>query len=213
MSTIVVKNTTQTIVVEPATQRVSIVHSGATGPGGPPGATGATGATGPQGETGAEGPMGATGPQGETGDPGPEGPTGPEGPAGETGPAGATGPAGPEGDQGPPGDTPNVYGEPQPIIITSSTSYVISGSDAGHLIRFTASGPITVEVPDDGPIAVGCYLDIMQYGDGQVTVVAGSGAALLPSGLTAKTRAQYSRVGLQYVATDIWSLFGDLASA
>ena len=49
----------------------------ATGPQGPPGATGAVGPTGPQGPTGATGAVGPTGPQGPTG------------PAGEITPAAA----------------------------------------------------------------------------------------------------------------------------
>lgn len=206
--TIVVNSTTQEIVVNPATGQVNLIRSGSVGPAGPPGATGPEGAQGPQGETGDQGPTGATGATGATGPAGPEGPEGPEGPPGATGPAGPEGDPGPTGPEGP---MPNVYGEAQPVTTTSDTTYTISNSDMGTLIRFTASSPITVEVPDDGTIDVGCYMDIMQYGSGQITVVAGSGASLVVSGLTSKTRAQYSRVGLQYVNTDVWSLFGDLA--
>ena len=59
--------------------------TGATGPQGPKGDTGATGATGPQGPKGDTGETGATGPQGPKGATGPKGPTGPQGPKGDNG--------------------------------------------------------------------------------------------------------------------------------
>ena len=88
--------------------------TGATGPQGPKGDTGATGATGPQGPKGDTGATGATGPQGpqglkgDTGATGATGATGPQGPQGlkgDTGATGATGATGPQGPQGPKGDT------------------------------------------------------------------------------------------------------------
>ena len=50
-----------------------------------------------------QGPTGATGPQGPKGDTGARGATGPQGPKGDTGATGATGPQGPKGDTGPRG--------------------------------------------------------------------------------------------------------------
>jgi hypothetical protein len=64
---------------------VSWNHSGATGPQGPKGDTGATGATGPQGPKGDTGATGATGPQGPKGDTGATGATGPQGSSGLSG--------------------------------------------------------------------------------------------------------------------------------
>jgi hypothetical protein len=51
----------------------------------------------------------------------------------------------------------------------------------------------------------------MQLGAGQVTVAAGTGATLRTTGTLTKSRAQYSRFGVQKIATNTWSLFGDLA--
>lgn len=58
---------------------------------------GNTGATGPQGAKGATGATGATGPQGPKGDTGATGPQGPQGAKGATGATGATGPKGADG--------------------------------------------------------------------------------------------------------------------
>ena len=79
--------------------------TGATGPQGTIGLTGAAGATGPQGPIGLTGAAGATGAQGPIGLTGAAGATGPQGPIGLTGAAGATGPQGPQGPQGPIGLT------------------------------------------------------------------------------------------------------------
>ena len=71
--------------------------TGAQGPQGEKGETGATGAQGPQGEKGETGATGAQGPQGEKGE---TGATGAQGPQGEKGDKGDTGAQGPQGEQG-----------------------------------------------------------------------------------------------------------------
>ena len=219
------------LVIDGPDGQINIIRSGPIGPGGPPGEGGATGGSGPAGETG---------PQGETGPEGPEGPAGPEGPPGETGPegpAGPTGPTGPAGDDGadgagtPPDGTygeiqvtgggttwsiidPYVYGQDQPDAGNANTSITLTAGDQGTLMRTTANTAVQVTVPQDSDVTwpVGIYMDIWQEGSGQITVVAGTGATLRVSGLTAKSRAQYSRLGLQKVKANTWSLFGDLAA-
>ncbi len=81
-------------------------RTGKTGATGPQGLKGDTGATGQTGATGPQGPKGDTGTAGATGDQGPQGPkgdtgaTGPRGLTGLTGSRGWTGPQGPKGDAG-----------------------------------------------------------------------------------------------------------------
>lgn len=240
---IVVLSNSDVISVDPVSRLITLIHSGPIGPGGPPGADGPDGTTGPAGATGPPGPQGEQGePGADSTVPGPEGPTGPQGdtgpagPQGDPGPTGSAGPPGADGADGVDGaGTPPdggygevlvsgsgtvwtlvdsaVYGRIQPHVNIATTSYTLSASDAGLLLRFTASGAITVTVPQDSAVTwpVGIYCDIQQAGAGQVTVVAGSGATLHVSGLTAKSRDQWSRLGLQKEAADTWSLFGDLA--
>jgi len=75
----------------------------------------------------------------------------------------------------------------------------------------------TVTLPSDATatIAIGSIIDFLQVrtGSGVITVVAGSGATLRVSGLTAKVRAQYSRFGCQKISANTWSVYGDLAAA
>jgi hypothetical protein len=108
----------------------------------------------------------------------------------------------------------NVVPQVQPVNAQVGTAYTPVPSDAGKLVTLSNAAAITLTVPQDSAAAipVGSYIDLYQLGVGQVTVVAGSGATLRVSGLTAKLRAQYSRAGLQKVSANTWSLFGDLAA-
>jgi len=108
-----------------------------------------------------------------------------------------------------------VFTQPQAVNPQTGTTYTLVLGDAGKLITLSNAAAITVTLPQDSDVAipVGAYLDLYQLGAGQVTVVAGTGATLRVSGSTAKIRAQYSRVGLQKISANTWSLFGDLAAS
>jgi hypothetical protein len=103
----------------------------------------------------------------------------------------------------------------QSVNAQTGTTYTLVAADAGKLVTLSNASAITLTVPQDSDatIAVGTYVDLYQLGAGQVTVVAGTGATLRVSGLTAKARAQYSRLGVQKVSANTWSLFGDLAAS
>ena len=103
----------------------------------------------------------------------------------------------------------------QAVNAQTGTTYTLAAADATKLVTLSNAGAITLTVPQDSDAAypLGAYTDLMQLGVGQVTIVAGTGATLLPSALTAKSRAQYSRLGVQKVSADTWSLYGDLAAS
>lgn len=62
------------------------------------------------------------------------------------------------------------------------------------------------------PWPVGTVFTIVQYGTGQITVVADTGVTLrVPSGHTAATRTQYSTIELLLINRDEWVISGDLA--
>ncbi len=108
-----------------------------------------------------------------------------------------------------------VFTQPQGSNSQTGTTYTLVAADGGKRIDMSNAAAITLTLPQDSDatIAVGTYLDVYQAGAGQITVVAGTGATLRVSGLTAKSRAQYSRLGLQKVSANTWSLFGDLAAS
>jgi hypothetical protein len=108
-----------------------------------------------------------------------------------------------------------VFKQAQEVNAQTGTSYTLVAGDAGKLVTLSNAGAIALTVPEDSDatIAVGTYIDLLQLGAGQVTVGPGSGATLRTSGLTAKARAQYSRLGVQKISANTWSLFGDLAAS
>lgn len=108
-----------------------------------------------------------------------------------------------------------VFAQAQPINAQTGTSYTLQVSDAGKLVTLTNGSAVTLTVPSDATAAipVGSYVELLQGGAGQVTVVAGSGATLRVGGLTAKARGQWSSLGVQKIAADTWRLYGDLAAS
>lgn len=105
--------------------------------------------------------------------------------------------------------------EAQPVNAQTGTTYTLVLADGSRLVTCDNAAAITVTVPTNATAAipVGTYVDLMQLGTGQITVAAAGGVTLRVSGLTAKARAQFSRLGLQKIGTDTWSLFGDLAAS
>lgn len=97
----------------------------------------------------------------------------------------------------------------------TGTTYTLVAGDAGKIISLSNGSAITLTLPQDSDatISVGVYVDLYQLGAGQVTVVAGTGATLRISGLTAKARAQYSRLVVQKMSANTWLLAGDLAAS
>ena len=69
----------------------------------------------------------------------------------------------------------------QPINIQTGTSYSIQTSDAGNLIEFFNSSPITLTIPPDSNLnfTVGQRIDVIQRGAGAVFFVGGPGITLI----------------------------------
>lgn len=133
----------------------AITTSGAPGPQGPKGDTGAPGPIGPQGpigNTGAQGPTGNTGPQGTTGAQGPKGDTGN---TGAQGPIGNTGPQGIQGAQGPEG--------PDEVRIAASPPVVTAGLPE----LWVDSSTTDLKIPAWGPwTAIALPSNLKNYGAG-----------------------------------------------
>lgn len=108
-----------------------------------------------------------------------------------------------------------VFAQAQTINAQTGTSYTLVAGDVGKLVTMTNGSASTLTLPQDSDatFATGTYVDISVLGAGQLTVQAGSGATLRVSGLTAKSRAQYARLGVQKIAANTWQLFGDLAAS
>jgi len=149
----------------------------------------------PTGPTGPAGTNGATGPTGANGSNGASGPTGPTGPS-VTGPTGASG----------------TFATAQTVSADKTADYTLVLGDAGSLLVLNKATAFTLTVPTNASVAfsTGTRIDLLQTGAGQVTV-SGTGVTFR-STPGSKFRAQYSGATLVKIATDTWSLVGDLSA-
>jgi len=92
-------------------------------------------------------------------------------------------------------------------ISDKSANYSVVAGDKGKLIRSTGSA-ITITI--DNVLAVGEFIDFVQYGSGTVTFVAGTGVTLSSANTYLKTNVQYSACSVICVASGLYVLFGDL---
>lgn len=103
--------------------------------------------------------------------------------------------------------------------ITRSFGQSISGSvtlvltDAGKILIAAAAGAHNITVPPDSSVAfpVGTQIDIIQFGAGQPTFVAGSGVTIFSKSSWLKISAQYAAATLVKGSTNGWYLVGDLS--
>lgn len=101
----------------------------------------------------------------------------------------------------------------QAIESAQTASYTLVLSDAGKMVTMTNASANNLTVPPNSSVAfpVNTRIDIIQYGAGQTTLVAGSGVTIYSSGSKLKLTGQYSGASLWKKATDTWVLVGDLA--
>ena len=91
----------------------------------------------------------------------------------------------------------------------TGTTYTAVLADAGKVVRCSNASAIALTLPTGGIYTVGDVVMVRQVGAGQIT--ASGGTINVPTGVSAKTRAQGSVMSLHYVAADTWDASGDLA--
>ena len=99
-------------------------------------------------------------------------------------------------------------------FVTDATTArtVTASTDEGKTLKFTSSSPITITIPtaaNDAGWAVGDYVEIIQYGSGQITVAGDTGVTVNATDSQKKTRVQFSSLTLIKVAANEWLLTGD----
>lgn len=102
----------------------------------------------------------------------------------------------------------------QAIENAQTASYTLALTDSGKMVTMTVGSANNLTVPPNSSVAfpVNTRIDLIQYGSGQTTVVAGAGVTINSSGSKLKLTGQYSGASLWKKATDTWVLIGDLAS-
>lgn len=106
-------------------------------------------------------------------------------------------------------------GVPSLTAINQQTggSYITVLSDRDKLVEVANASEVTVTIPTNASVAypVGTSIDILQTGDGQVTITGADGVTVNATpGL--KLRTQWSSATLFKRATDTWVVFGDLSA-
>ena len=168
--------------------------------------TGSQGAQGFQGAAGT-GSQGSQGFQGAAGT-GSQGAQGFQGAAG-TGSQGAQGAAG-TGSQGAQGAQGASVA--RTINAQTGTSYTLVLGDAGKFISLSNASPVSVTIPSNANVAFSTEteLDFFNRGAGTVTLHADAGVTV-ESKNSAMNLTQYSGASIKKVATNTWSLVGDLS--
>lgn len=148
---------------------------------------------------------GATGATGAAGADGAEGPQGPTGATGAQGPAGADGADGADGT-----DATNIL-----TINAQTANYtlVIGDGTSPTLVTMTDSSALTLTVPANAEVAfaVGTQILVRQGGNGVVTIAPDTGVTIQSRDALVDTAGLYAVVALIKLATNTWSLSGDLA--
>jgi hypothetical protein len=98
------------------------------------------------------------------------------------------------------------------ITNRQTASYTIALSDKGKLVEMNVATANNLTVPLNSSTAfpIGTKIDVVQYGDGQTTIVAASGVVLRSANNWLKINAKYGAVSLIKIATDEWYVFGNL---
>jgi hypothetical protein len=99
-------------------------------------------------------------------------------------------------------------------IDTKTESYTLAVADAGKVIEMNvaSANDLTIPLNDSVAIPVGSTIDIIQYGEGQTTIVATSGVTIRSKEGNLKLTGQYSGATLYKRGTDEWVVVGDLTT-
>lgn len=99
------------------------------------------------------------------------------------------------------------------VTTQSGASYTAVLADGNTRIRFSNAGSITFTIPPNSSVAfpTGTFIEIEQTGAGVITPTAGAGVTIVNRSGFDVTAGQYAVAGVRKVASDTWSLTGDLA--
>ena len=102
----------------------------------------------------------------------------------------------------------------QAVENAQTDSYTLVLTDAGKMIIMNKATANNLTVPANADVAfpLNTRIDVIQYGAGQTTFVAGGGVTIRSSGSKLKITGQYSGASLWKKGTNEWVLVGDIAS-
>lgn len=100
-----------------------------------------------------------------------------------------------------------------PVNSQTGTAYTLALGDFSAAVECNNASAITVTVPTNATVAfpIGTVIEILQVGNGQITISPASGVTINCASTNLKTRTQYSILTLRKRSTDSWILGGDLS--
>ncbi len=107
----------------------------------------------------------------------------------------------------------SISAGPTPSSSQTGTSYTAVLGDANTYIRFNNASSIAFTIPPNGSVAfpIDTVITVEQVGAGVVTLTPGSGVTLNSRGSLLQTAGQYAVCQLKKVATNTWTVIGDVA--
>ena len=95
-----------------------------------------------------------------------------------------------------------------------TASYTLALADAGAVVTINNALAVNCTVPPNSSVAfpIGTRIDVVQWGAGQVSVVAGAGVTIRSSGSKLKINGQFSAATLWKRGSDEWLLAGDITT-
>jgi hypothetical protein len=101
----------------------------------------------------------------------------------------------------------------QEVETSASTTYVIEEADRSKVKLFNNSNNISVIVPNSGSATfpIGTKVDLIQIGEGQVTVSGASGVTVNGNPGT-RLNGQWAQASLIKTASNTWVIYGNIAS-
>ena len=102
----------------------------------------------------------------------------------------------------------------QAVQNVQTDSYTLVLTDAGKMIVMNKATGNNLTIPPNADVAFAnnTRIDVIQYGAGQTTIVAGSGVTLRSADSKLKLSKQYSGASLWKYATNEWIIVGDLSA-
>ena len=106
----------------------------------------------------------------------------------------------------------NLGVEPAPTTQTG-TAYTAVLGNAGGYIQFTNAAAVAFTIPANASVAfaIGTVITVEQNGAGVVTLTPDAGVTLRSRGSLLATGGQYAVAQVKKVATDTWTVIGDVA--
>lgn len=102
-----------------------------------------------------------------------------------------------------------------PLIFGNHTdNYTFVLADRGKMLEFDKASALSATVPANTSVAfdVGDWIELVQIGAGQLTLVPDTGVSILSAGDKTKLSGQYSMATLVKRSANVWYLAGDLTS-